>query len=84
MRFVKGAWSAKTRSGDVQAGFSTQSGRADAETEACQPLKLAWKRMKTSRASLNRLLDPEAPSVTLLTLEKAAAALGKRLRIEVA
>ena len=40
------------------------------------------KRMQTSRASLNRLLDPSNPSVTLQTLERAAAALGKRLRIE--
>ena len=28
--------------------------------------------MKTSRACLNRLLDPDNPSVTLLTLERAA------------
>ena len=40
------------------------------------------KRMQTSRASLNRLLDPSNPSVTLQTLERAAMALGKRLRIE--
>ena len=40
------------------------------------------KRMQTSRASLNRLLDPTNPSVTLQTLERAASALGKRLRIE--
>lgn len=39
-------------------------------------------RMQTSRASLNRLLDPSNPSVTLQTLERAANALGKRLRIE--
>ena len=38
-------------------------------------------RMGTSRASLNRLLDPNHPSVTLLTLEKAASALGLKLRI---
>lgn len=40
------------------------------------------RRMQTSRASLNRLLDPSNPSVTLQTLERAASALGKRLRIE--
>ena len=39
------------------------------------------RRMQTSRASLNRLLDPSNPSITLQTLERAAAALGKRLRI---
>lgn len=39
-------------------------------------------RMQTSRASLNRLLDPHNPSVTLRTLQKAAAVCGKRLRLE--
>ena len=39
-------------------------------------------RMNTSRAALNRLLDPENPSVTLQTIERAAAVLGKRLQIE--
>ena len=38
--------------------------------------------MKTSRACLNRLLDPNNPSVTLLTLERAAVALGMKLKIE--
>ena len=38
-------------------------------------------RMNTSRASLDRLLDPENESVTLQTLERAAQALGKRLQI---
>jgi antitoxin HicB len=40
------------------------------------------KRMKTSRSALDRLLDPENSSVTLQTLERAAQALGKRLRVE--
>jgi DNA-binding Xre family transcriptional regulator len=39
-------------------------------------------RMNTSRAALNRLLDPENPSVTLQTIERAATVLGKRLQIE--
>jgi len=39
-------------------------------------------RMQTSRAALNRLLDPANKSVTLQTLECAALALDKRLRIE--
>ena len=38
--------------------------------------------MKTSRACLNRLLDPENPSVTLLTMERAATAVGMKLNIE--
>jgi len=40
------------------------------------------RRMKTSRASLERLLDPDNASVTLLTLERAARALGMRVKIE--
>ena len=39
-------------------------------------------RMNTSRAALNRLLDPANPSVTLQTLERAASVLGKRLQVE--
>ena len=42
------------------------------------------KRMKTSRSALERLLDPDTPSVTLLTQERAARALGKNNRIEIA
>jgi antitoxin HicB len=42
------------------------------------------KRMKTSRSALERLLDPENNSVTLQTLERAARALGKKLRVEFA
>ncbi|MGB5661527.1 MAG: helix-turn-helix transcriptional regulator [Thermoanaerobaculia bacterium] len=40
------------------------------------------RRMHTSRSALNRLLDPDFPSVTLLTLERAAKALDKELYIE--
>lgn len=39
------------------------------------------RRMHTSRAAVNRLLDPDNKSVTLLTLEKAALALGKQLQV---
>ncbi len=40
------------------------------------------RRMKTSRSALDRLLDPAVPSVTLLTIERAARALGRRLNVE--
>ena len=40
------------------------------------------KRMHTSRAALNRLLDDSDTSLTLTTLASAAAALGKGLRLE--
>lgn len=39
-------------------------------------------RMKTSRSAVERLLDPANPSVTLVTLERAATAIGKRIRIQ--
>lgn len=39
------------------------------------------RRMKTSRAALERLLDPDNRSVTLNTMDKAARSLGKRLRL---
>ena len=40
--------------------------------------------LETSRAAVNRLLDPENESVTLLTLARAASVLGKKLRFELA
>jgi antitoxin HicB len=39
-------------------------------------------RMQTSRAQLDRLLDPENESVTLGTLARAAQAVGRHLRME--
>jgi DNA-binding Xre family transcriptional regulator len=39
-------------------------------------------RMKTSRAQLDRLLDPENESVTLGTLTRAAQAVGRHLHME--
>jgi antitoxin HicB len=40
------------------------------------------KRMKTSRAQLDRLLDPDNESVTLGTLTRAAHTVGRQLRME--
>ena len=42
------------------------------------------KRMHTSRAALNRLLDENDASLTLTTLASAAAALGKRVNLQLA
>lgn len=51
--------------------------------EAQQLSKSAMaRRMQTSRSALDRLLDPAVPSVTLLTLERAARVLGMKLRVE--
>lgn len=38
--------------------------------------------MQTSRAQLDRILDPKSGNVTIETLQKAAAVVGKRLRVE--
>jgi hypothetical protein len=38
--------------------------------------------MKTSRAAVDRMLDASNPSMTLTTLEKAARALGQRVKLE--
>ena len=40
------------------------------------------RKMNTSRSSLDRLLDPDNPSVNLQTITKAAATLNKKLKFE--
>ena len=53
------------------------------EIEAKHMTKTAVaKAMGTSRAALDRLLDPDNTSVTLNTLDRAARMLGKRVNIE--
>lgn len=38
--------------------------------------------MKTSRAQIDRILDPNKGNVTIETLQRAAALLGRRVRVE--
>jgi len=53
------------------------------EMSAQQITKTAMaKKMRTSRATLNRLLDENDTSLTLTTLAGAAAALGRRIKLE--
>jgi predicted XRE-type DNA-binding protein len=40
------------------------------------------RRMNTSRAVVDRLLDPDNDSLTLTTLQKAAAVVGRQVRLE--
>lgn len=42
------------------------------------------RRMRTSRSTVERLLDPSNPSVTLDTLERAAHAVGRTLVVRLA
>lgn len=51
------------------------------EAEHISKTKMA-EMMDTSRSALDRLLDPTNTSVTLHTLDSAARAVGKTLRIE--
>ena len=39
-------------------------------------------RMKTSRRALERLLDPRNTSITLHTMQRAATAVGRKLKLE--
>jgi len=41
------------------------------------------RRMSTSRAAVDRLLDADSKSATLATLERAAAALGRKLHVAI-
>jgi transcriptional regulator with XRE-family HTH domain len=38
--------------------------------------------MKTSRAQIDRILDPEKGNVTIETLQRAAAMVGRKVRLE--
>ena len=40
------------------------------------------RKMRTSRAALDRLLDPKYDAINLNTLQKAATAVGRQLRLE--
>lgn len=40
------------------------------------------RQMQTSRAALDRLLDPENAAVTLSTLQKVAAVVGREIRLD--
>lgn len=55
--------------------------RAALENEHMSKTELAA-RLQTSRAALDRLLDPDNDSVTLQSLKRAATALGKKLKLE--
>lgn len=55
--------------------------KAALENEHISKTELAA-RLQTSRAALDRLLDPDNDSVTLQSLKRAASALGKKLKLE--
>jgi hypothetical protein len=55
---------------------------AEAMREQGITKKAMAERMHTDRRQLDRLLDPDNPSVTLSTLRRAANAVGRSLRIE--
>lgn len=55
---------------------------AEAMREGKLSRKRLAERMNTSRSQIGRLLDPRDGNVTLATLQRAAAVVGRRLRLE--
>src|SRR5258708_5754978 len=71
----------RARNGVRRSGVIARQLDALMQTQGLTKSGLA-KRMKTSRAQLDRLLDPDNESVTLATLTRAAQAVGRNLRME--
>lgn len=55
---------------------------AEAMKEANMTRKGLAERMGTSRSQIARLLDPKDGNVTLLTLQRAAEIVGRKVRVE--
>ena len=51
------------------------------KAKSCRARRLA-ERMGTSRSQIDRLLDPKDGNVTLVTLQRAAEMLGRKVRLE--
>ena len=51
------------------------------KTQGLSRKRLA-KRMGTSRSQISRLLDPHDGNITLMTLQQAAAMLGRKVRLD--
>lgn len=64
----------------LKRGLAQQLGRAMEEQKLSKTAMAT--RMGTSRAQLDRVLDPEAFNVTLETMARAAQSIGKRLQLE--
>ena len=62
--------------------FLGQVGRMRRWSKNASPKRPWQPRMKTSRRALDRLLEPSNTGVTLHTMQKAAAALGRKIRLE--
>ncbi len=69
-----------TRAAALKEALAWQVQRA-MKREKINKVEMA-RRMNTSRAALDRLLDPGNASVTLQTLCRAARAVGRDIRIE--
>jgi len=54
---------------------------ADMRQKGLTKVEMA-RRMRTSRSALDRLLDPDNDAITLTTLQKAAAVVGRQVRLE--
>ena len=61
---------------------ATRSNGATADVGDTRSKSALAAEMRTSRAAIHRLLDPENTSVTLATLNRAARSLGQKIKIE--
>jgi len=72
----------ETEATEIKAVLAMNLARA-LESEHMTKTQLA-KQMHTSRAAVQRLLDPSNTSVTLNSIVKAVGALGKKIQISIA
>ncbi len=75
--------------GETLEDFLEQQGIRDDVYEHAIKAVLAWelgeamkRQLGTSRTEIYRLLDPTNDAVSLATLKRAAAAVGKRLKVD--
>ena len=71
---------AETRAVALKDAIALQVQKA-MEKEKITKVEMA-RRMRTSRSALDRLLDPDNDAITLTTLQKAAAVVGRQVRLE--
>lgn len=71
---------------EQSTNFSVKSVLAWQLTQAMKKKKLTKQQMaasmNTSRAQLDRVLDPKSGNATLETLQRAAQAVGRKLKVE--
>jgi hypothetical protein len=68
--------------GSTLDDFLREEGMFEDATNYAIKRVLAWQVQKAMRDHLNRLLDPDNDKVQLDTVQRAAAAIGRKVRME--